>query len=259
MKKQKTITGNFIFLVLFGLLIFGCSETQGDIKKRDSINRVLYEKDNELFADKSDTGTTDTEEINAEEIKPEENISTVSGGKPDTIVIEFDKNNSLLIPGFGPGAYDEENPTPSMYKDYEFVQNNEKIDFILSEISGLSGDIRGNELFFETNKGFEIKSVLCDAQAGIFFNEDGSGGVWQEYENSEYGKEPAKQTDEFIYEVPLFEGIEDVVSNELIKKAEGNDLLSYEILLSKITVDIRYSLNGKDYRKTLVFNYEYGD
>ncbi len=263
MKKQMYIFKILAFLTISGLLIVGCSETKSEnaetdkneiSRKADSISKVL-EKFNKTPAEESETGT--------EEISESENEKHEFAGKPDTIVIEFDANNRLLIPGMLPSAYADENPTSDMYVKYSDLQKEDKISFTLSEISGIDGNIEGNELFFETEKDFEIISVNCNAYAGVFFNEDGSGGVWQEFEDTEYGKEPAKQTEEKVYKVPLFEGAVDIVPNEIIEKAdrktEENDLLSYEIYLSKITVEIQYLLKGKKYKKTLVFNYQYGD
>jgi len=266
MKKQQKFFGKILLYTVIVFFFFGCNEAQSNSEestenKLDYFIKVTEEKINEdnfkNTAVKIDTPRSDI--IDGNETNSEYKLK----GKPDTIIIEFDENNLLLIPGFGPGVYDEENPTPSMYKNYSFVQNNDKINFILSDISGLSGDIRGNELFFETDKNFKIISILCDAQAGIFFNEDGSGGMQEEFKGEKSEKYPAKQTDEYIYEVPNFEGIEDAFTEDVIaqadKKVDENDLLSYDFLISEIIVEIQYSINNQKYIKKLVFKYEYGD
>ena len=269
MKKQQKFFEKILLFTVIVFSFFGCNETQNNNddntkNKPDSFIKVTEEKINEdNFKDtavKIETPQSDV--IDGNETNSEYKLK----GKTDTIVIEFDENNRLLIPGFGPGYpdySDEENPTPSMYKNYSFVQNNDTINFTLSDMIGLLGDIRGNELFFETDKNFKIISILCDAQAGIYFNEDGSGGIQEEFKGDKFEKYPAKQTDEYIYEVPNFEGIEDAFTEDVIaqadKKVDENDLLSYDFLISEIIVEIQYSINNQKYIKKLVFKYEYGD
>ncbi len=268
MKKQKQIPVYFLFSFVFLFSFLNCNNSQGEEKnnvkaKLDSFEKVINEKLNENNF-KNTVAEDETEAINSEkQEKFDANTVYKLKGKPDTIVIEFDKNNRLLIPDMHPGVYAEENPTPDMYKSYDFVQKHDKIEFILSQTNGIDGDITGNELFFETTDDFKIIALNCNAFAGIFFSEDGSGGVWQEFEDTEYGKEPAEHVENKIYEVPLFEGIADIVPNDLIEKADKktdeNDLLSYNINVSKITVEIQYSLKNKNYKKLLIFKYEYGD
>jgi len=272
MKKQFILFEKIILPLMFLLFLLGCSETQSNntdasknelLKKVDSVNKVLDKFDSKI------NNQTKSEDENINEITISEqndnltNQSYKKEGKPDTIVIEFDTNNKLLIPGMLPSAYADENPTSDMFVSYSFLQKHDTITFTLGEISGIDGNIEGNELFFETDKKFKLIRINCNAFAGIYFNEDGSGGTWQEFKNSEYGKEPLKQVEEKIYEVSTFEGIAEIVPNEIIEKADKktdkNDLLSYDIYISKMLVEIQYSISGKKFKKVLVFNYEYGD
>ncbi len=265
MKKHIQILINTLFISVFLFSFLSCNDTQGKEKntdefmiESDSVSKAINEKiaENNFM----DTVVKD-EEKNEEDIK-----ETVSNddyklkGKPDTIVIEFDANNKLLIPGMLPNEHEEENPTTAMFVSSSLLQKHDSIFFTLNDIYAIDGNIEGNELFFETDKNFKLININCNAFAGIFFSED---GTWQEFGNYEYGKEPLKQVDEKIYEVPTFEGIAEVVPNKIIEKADKktneNDLLSYDIYISKVLIEIQYSINGKKFKKTLVFDYEYGD
>jgi len=272
MKKQFILFEKIILPLMFLLFILGCSETQSNntdasknelLKKVDSVNKVLDKFESDINNQAKSEDENIKEAIISEQNDNLTDQSYKKEGKPDTIVVEFDSNNKLLIPGMLPSAYADENPTSDMFVNDSFLQKHDTITFTLSEVSGIDGNIEGNELFFETDKKFKLISINCNAYAGIFFNEDGSGGTWQEFKNSEYRKEPLKQIEENIYEVPKFEGIAEIVPNELIEKAdkktEENDLLSYEIYISKMLVEIQYSIRGKKFKKILVFNYEYGD
>ena len=262
MKKQQKF---FLKILLFTVIVFfffGCNETQNNNdentkNKLDSFNKVTEEKVNE--DNLKDTAvkeeTPQYEVIEENETNSEYKLK----GKPDTIVIEFDENNRLLIPGIVLNGDVEENPTPSMYKNYSFVQNNDKINFTLDDIYDLSRDIRGNDLVFEIDTNFKIISILCDVQAVIYDDDV----MQEEFKGKEFEKDSAEQIDEYIYHVPSFEGIEDYLTEDLMaqadKKVDENNLSSYDFYISEYIVEIQYSINNKKYKKELVFNYDYLD
>jgi len=171
------------------------------LKKVDSVNKVLDKFDFKINNEIKSEDENIKEVIISEQNNNLTDQSYKKEGKPDTIVIEFDTNNKLLITGMLPSAYADENPTSDMFVNYTFLQKHDTITFTLGEIAGIDGIIEGNELFFETENDFTIIDINCDAYAGIFFSEDdsGSGGIWQEFEDTEYGKTPAKQIEEKIY------------------------------------------------------------
>ncbi len=266
MKKHIQILINTLFISVFLFSFLSCNDTQEGNTNNYLTNKLdsFVKAENKLIAEDNnlkDTAVKDeTEELNSElQTGNNYNSDYKLKGKPDTIVIEFDANNKLLIPGILPSVYAEENPTSDMFVSYSFLLKHDTIFFPLSESVG----IEGNELLFDTNKDFETVSVLCDAQAGIFFNEDGSGGMREEFKGEKFDNYPAKQTEEYTYEVPKFEGVEDAFTEDIIAKADAkvksNELLSYDFKISEVTIEIQYILKGKKYKKTLVFNYEYGD
>ncbi len=253
MKKLLTFKKVILSAVII-MVIFGCSESQSN---NETVNKDIRKKADSMFA-MMNKELESPVESNANEPEEVSAIKTETSGKPDTIVIEFDENNRLLIPGMTPSPFADENPTPDMYVNYTFLQKHDSIFF-----NGIVEPLEGNELFFETNKDFEIISTDCNAFAGIFFNEDGSGGTWREFGETPYGKESAKQIEEKIYEVPLFEGALENIPDEILEKADSkldeNELLSYEPMISKVIIDIQYILKGKKNKKVFVFKYEYGD
>lgn len=181
-------------------------------------------------------------------------------GISDTIVIEFDKNNILFIPKmptYEPGSED------LTYVSYEDFKKKESIDFELSMWS-IDGEILENELIFDVKDVFIIHSVKYKISRALYFNEDGSGGTWPASDEYFSDWRPLKEVDFNIYATPAWNKIDyPVISEGAIEKAEEekreNPILDYSEFTGSVVIQIHYTLNNKEYKKEINFEYAYGD
>ena len=181
-------------------------------------------------------------------------------GISDTIVIEFDKYNRLFIPKMPTYEPGSEHLT---YVPYEDFQNKETIDFELSMWT-IDGEILGNELIFDVTDDFIINSVKYKISRALYFNEDGSGATWPASDEYFSDWKPLEVIDFHIYATPVWNKIKyPVIPEGAIEKAEeekrGNPILDYSEFTGSVVIQINYTLNKREFTKTLNFGYSYGD
>lgn len=184
-----------------------------------------------------------------------------NNSKKDTIVIEFDDNNRLLIPGmptYEPGG------ESLLYISYPEFQRKGSVEFVLS-FWGIDGDIMNNFLIFEHNDDLIINSLEYKFSRALYFCEDGSGGTWAGSDEFFTDWNELSLYEQDVYDIPDLKAAEPfpIIPEEAIIKAEEqlekNSLLDYSEQTGSVIIKINYTLKKKEYIKELIFYYLYGD
>jgi hypothetical protein len=191
-------------------------------------------------------------------------VMSLSGqelSKKDTLLIEFDRTNRLLIPKMH--TY-EEGSEKLLYFSYPEIQRKDVIEIELS-FWGIDGEIMDNELIFETDETFELNNIRYKFSRALFFSEDGSGGTWPGSDEYFTDWRILKQLEPNVFKTPNFQEAkpyppipEEAIINAELKLAE-NSLLDYSEYNGSFIIQIKYSHQGKDQIKELRFVYMHGD
>ena len=149
------------------------------------------------------------------------------------------------------------------YVPYKEFQSKENIEFELSMWS-IDGNIIENEIIFDISENFKINSVKLKVSKALYFNEDGSGGVWSASDEYFSVWMYADQADSYIYEIPASNDIiyAEIPSDAYAKAEEetnNNPNLGIYEYESSFVIQIDYSVNGKSLSKEIYFYFSHGD
>jgi hypothetical protein len=185
-------------------------------------------------------------------------------GKENAIFLEYDNLLKLTVPGFYfPHELSESNP---MYRSSADLRGKDTISFEIWDFDGISGDLANNKLLFDINlDNITLNSVKLAVATGIFFNEDGSGGVWNEGGSELSDWFELEKISDYEYKIPDSKTLlkkAQINKDQLAaanKKVKNDARLSYNIYFSYQIIELDYTAYGKPNEKYIEFNLIYGD
>ena len=190
-------------------------------------------------------------------------------GKRENVIYIIFPNFDVKIPGFYPGEYppgDNEQLTVDLHEFPQVVD----ADFSIGGIYGTSGSPFSNVIEI-INTGIEYSNLKVEQQYSttLFFNEDGSGGVytigdigdntseWVALKQKDRNKYATLSQQEMSkYKKPVSES--DKKRAEEYKR-ENDVSVTYKEYVDNVKFRISYTAGGENETAVIQFNFQYGD
>lgn len=190
-------------------------------------------------------------------------------GKRENVIYIIFPNFDVKIPGFYPGEYppgDNEQLTVDLHEFPQVVD----ADFSIGGIYGPSGSPFSNVIEI-INTGIEYSNLKVEQQYSttLFFNEDGSGGVytigdigdntseWVALKQKDRNKYATLSQQEMSkYKKPVSES--DKKRAEEYKR-ENDVSVTYKEYVDNVKFRISYTAGGENETAVIQFNFQYGD
>jgi hypothetical protein len=186
-------------------------------------------------------------------------------GKTDAIYLEYNKDFSLLIPDFYCDEVDFSKSNP-MYKSTVELNTNDTASFQLADAWGIGGYVPGKKIKIVLDtSNTQIQKMRIRAATGIYFNENGNGGLLQQGGSELSDWIELKKTSDSEFLIPNEEELVKMtlISEEDLNKAnektKKDKNLSFNIRLSNVIIEIDYIQKNKSKKKYIDFSFGYGE